>query len=394
MDWNDHHVTIFANNSLSHFPSNTSSDFINHLSRPLDTPTSLYEVGLVGVSMRNEASVVVDSTADTSNPNSNNQPTPQDKFFETEFETVTVLKYETVQLTIPKDSTVKLHIATSLMNNIFREKRLQLEIQEIFITESDIKTRIIWSDPIKQKTLHLPTELAAILGFDRDDFAPGTYISQYYRSEYNYNKLPDKHNFEFEFVNWQKYAVRFPEPPSFTIDSFCHTLANSFSEKGFKIGVIQSKIISYITIKIFDFELRLSFSPFVNKLLGIGEGYVFHRLSNTIYLPNELIQRLTKKPDPPPPVPIEWKSLDVVYIQSDVVEPQLCGSKSLPILRILPKSQTSNWDIQTFEPVYYLPLSREHIKSIRVWLTDENLVPIQTSQYPTTVHLHFRRKQL
>jgi hypothetical protein len=98
MDWKDHHVTLFANNSLSQFPSNTSSDFINHLSRPLDTLTTLYEVGLVGVSMRNEDSIVVDCTADTSNPYSNNQPTPQDKFFETEFETVTVLKYETVKV--------------------------------------------------------------------------------------------------------------------------------------------------------------------------------------------------------------------------------------------------------------------------------------------------------
>jgi hypothetical protein len=273
MDWNDHHVTLFANNSLSYWPSITSSDVINHLSRPLDTPPSLYEVGLVGMSMRDEAHEVIDSTAYTANQNSNNKPS----FFKVNLR-LTVLKYETLQLTIPKNSAVKLHIALSLMNKIFRERRLQLEIQEIFITEADINTRIIWSDLIKQKTLDLPTELAAMLGFDRYDFAPGTYIS-----EYNYDKLPDKHNFEFEFVNWQKYAVKFPEPPSFTIDSFGITLANSFCQNGFKIGLIQSKTISYIPIKIFDFELRVSFSPFGNKLLGIGEGYIFQTFKYNLF---------------------------------------------------------------------------------------------------------------
>jgi hypothetical protein len=138
-----------------------------------------------------------------------------------------------------------------------------------------------------------------------------------------------------------------------------------------------------------DIQLQLS------TLHGISEPYTFYKNSTTIYLPDDLIRRLSYKPDPTPSS-VVWKPRDQHYVLSDIVVPQLVGSASLPVLRVLRKTYTNEWEDLHFDSVFYFPLNREHISTIRISMLDEILydAPVTESSYPTTVVLHFRRKQI
>lgn len=90
-----------------------------------------------------------------------------------------------------------------------------------------------------------------------------------------------------------------------------------------------------------------------------------------------------------PPCNEWWTSM---YVFTDIIQPQLVGDALLPLLAVVPvmskEFEVAHW---TFNPPYYLPLSRSYISNVEIELKTlrGELLPIQNGK--VTCRLHFRK---
>ncbi len=105
---------------------------------------------------------------------------------------------------------------------------------------------------------------------------------------------------------------------------------------------------------------------------------------NPLYAFGKLPMRSTK-----PPYMEPWSS---IYVYTDIIQPQLVGDSLVPLIGVVPvigkDVQVAHW---TFNPPYYLPLSRSYISNIELELKTDSgeLLPIQKGK--VACRLHFRK---
>ena len=87
--------------------------------------------------------------------------------------------------------------------------------------------------------------------------------------------------------------------------------------------------------------------------------------------------------------------LKLLYIYSDIIEPQIVGHTVAPLLRVITvKGKDGDMIHETFDRPHYLPISRKNFQTIETVIRTHtgNLVPFERGQL--IVKLHFRQKFL
>lgn len=90
--------------------------------------------------------------------------------------------------------------------------------------------------------------------------------------------------------------------------------------------------------------------------------------------------------------PVYNESWSSFYVYTDIIQPQLVGDQRLPLIGVVPimnkDFEVAHW---TFNPPYYLPLSRSNISTVDIELkTDKGeTLPIQKGK--VVCRMHFRK---
>jgi hypothetical protein len=171
-------------------------------------------------------------------------------------------------------------------------------------------------------------------------------------------------------------------------------MGDQFSTAGFRVGILQSKANDIITVKIYQTDIQIQFSDTFNTLLGIAPGFYFTQRSTPIFVPQELLDRINGITPVIPPVPIVWNDRNQIFVCCNIIEPQLVGSKTIPLLRIIPVNETNTIVNIEFSPVLYLPLISEQLHTVKIDLTDEKGKHLDACGTPTTVVLSLRHNRL
>lgn len=84
------------------------------------------------------------------------------------------------------------------------------------------------------------------------------------------------------------------------------------------------------------------------------------------------------------------KKNSMIFIYTDIIEPQVVGDVESRCLRIINVSDVGYYK---FHPIYYYPLSKHIIESIEILITDKHgeKIIISNSITPTYLILHIKR---
>ena len=82
-----------------------------------------------------------------------------------------------------------------------------------------------------------------------------------------------------------------------------------------------------------------------------------------------------------------------LYVYCSVVEPQMVGDTSSPLLRVVPikHEQMGRIVTQTYEKIFYYPLATKHFTSVEVDIREDTGVPVPFQRGKVVVTLHFRK---
>ena len=83
----------------------------------------------------------------------------------------------------------------------------------------------------------------------------------------------------------------------------------------------------------------------------------------------------------------------ILYVETDVIEPILFGIKKLPLLREFIHDLNAKQAIieKRFEPLSYIPIAKQFIPQIHIAIVNQRGVPISIKDTKTVATLHFRR---
>jgi len=390
-DCQDFYVSLHSDESHKVYPNNRSSVFENRLSREIFVPIDVYEVGLVELQFKQpEPPEPLESEAEQIQAVTINQPV----FFPTQSETITLYSTSTSEITIVKPQG-NLDFFQTFANEKFKELKFNLQIQEEIPEEGKSLSILKW-EPVENSTLVIPDQIAAVLGFETSNFSAGEHKSTLNRNNSAFDELPDADILTFSSVVWIQTPVVISEPEKFNTESLILTVAAAVKAKKFKIGFIISKDSDILSIKIHQSDVRLQFSPTINKIFGLKDDHIFNQRVTDLLLPKFLVDLRTKNIIAPKTKPshVIWEDRKQIYVQTNIVEEQRIGEKSLSVLRIVQMSESNSLLSVNFSPVIYLPLNTSYIRSIRVWLSDAKNQVVKETNYPTSVILHFRKRRI
>ena len=89
-------------------------------------------------------------------------------------------------------------------------------------------------------------------------------------------------------------------------------------------------------------------------------------------------------------IPIrEYNTLRFFYLCSDICEQSIAGKKIVPILRQCVCYKDSEIIDERFEHLFYLPVTRDQIRHLTIYLRDEflNVIPNEIKTLRCTLHL-------
>jgi len=385
------YVTVLSSSGLDFNPENTSSNFVNQLSRPINQESIAhnYEVGLVSVSFTPPASSL-SSTATKDTTTAKTESTKK-SFFPNGSDSVTVYTILDSKFEFKKSEGQPVFAFLADVERVMKSPTDSLAFSAIPQADGSEKTVVKWKST-NSTNLILPKELAYALGFDENVFFPGEFESPKSRDTVYYDSLPTDEKFTVLLKLRSANDIKISEPPSYSFMKLVSSINDSFDKNDYSVGFIYSRKKGLLTVNIGAGNLEFEFSPLIKKLLQLPEDFLFDQSKTHILVPNDLMRT---DDDPPvrPVSPIAWLASDTVYVQSDIIESQLIGTSALPVLRsIEPSSSRSSLAHYEFSTVHYLPLSKQHISSVRIKLTDNKGVSLPATSFPTAAVLHFRRK--
>jgi len=389
MESSDFYVTLVSSSGLEYNPENTSTDFTNQLSRPICNGSHQfkYEVGLASLSF------TPPKISPTKLTEKVKEPVEQKKFFPGASELIAVLKFEhtVVEFSKKEDPVNPMTLLVSDITKHFTDKTTNLEINQLF--EEGSAYTVIRLTSSEQIQLTLPLEISSAFGFEQQRFSVGVYKSKKFQNFEEFNKLPvgTKFGINVRKVDNQK-EIKINEPSSYSFKQLVANIVEAFEKNEYPIGLVFSKQKQMLTVNIGDEDVNFKFSPVLNNILTLPEGYVFQDPKTQLLVSNQLLDT-DRSVSQPPVIPTTWVDAEQTLVQTNIILDQLVGSSSLPILRCidLPLIKTSH-AVYDFPTVHYLPVSRPHVSNIQIKLSDikGNILP--GTSFPTTAVLHFRRR--
>jgi len=412
----DYYLTLLSNEDSNVYFGNTSSSFTNKLPRPIILPSDMYEVGLTELivslvkSPNPQTEEMGSSEPQTAEDKSSEHQTAEDKsseisssssptltqaktFFNNKPATLTVSMFRTIEFQISKDAE-ELHLAVSRINRFFSDKKIHLVFKETIITETESKYTLSWKDDKSHKTLRISPVMCKALGFLSTSFPPGDYTAENTSSLALFQEIPNNFMFTFDMDHWEPKVVNVLEPKDYTIQSLAETLTKSFTSNKFKVSFLPSKTNTLIECTNYQNDIVFQFGSDLNVLLGIKEGFVFASRKTVIFIPEKLLQSINEKPKPTEPAKVVWNNRDLLLVQSGIVQDQVFGSRSLPVLRVVPLEATNTEVHKVFSPVHYLPLMSSELSEIQFLLTNSSSQVIEGTNSPTILTIHLRKRRI
>jgi hypothetical protein len=241
----------------------------------------------------------------------------------------------------------------------------------------DKKTTFTFEDVISTKSFCVvPQKLLDCIGFIHDTFTAGTHKSDFEFNLDKYKEIADISELDFRFQTYADFPIEMNEPINLEIDNVLTEINGSFESNLFGNTEVQFVIANgdiYIQSVITE-KMSVKLPKAVNKYLGIDENQEFFcntkvKVGSDIQEQEE--EKEIEEEEIEDKVPADAKPTKLLIL-SDIVQNQLYGHHVLPILQDVDLSKDYKNETRIdFNPVIYLPLSRQHLRQIHINLVDE-----------------------
>ena len=198
------------------------------------------------------------------------------------------------------------------------------------------------------------------------------------------NILERKNEFEYDLGNNVRKRAKIPfgyyENPSDIVKWI------NYQEFDEKIGITYNKHTRKVKITLTS-GAKLKLSPGLAESLGFTPGEYANE--------EEPIRENREKIFEAPNVADPNYDFKLLYIYSDIVEPQIVGHTVAPLLRVVTvKGKDGDMIHEMFDRPHYLPLSQKNFQTIETVIRTHtgNYVPFERGQL--IIKLHFRQKYL
>jgi hypothetical protein len=160
------------------------------------------------------------------------------------------------------------------------------------------------------------------------------------------------------------------------------------------VGLLLKKNSELLSVKIYQEDLKVQLSPAIHSIFGLKSNQVFTSPSTPVFLPSNLFH-VSQGSKASSRASVSWQPRNQMCIQT---VPSICsqikGSKSLPLLRAVHSNPTNTLVKEIFNPVIYMPLNKSVVDSIKIRITYEHNRDCKSITFPTSIALHFRRRQI
>ena len=367
-NYNDFYVTLNSKSSLEYFPLNKSNNFSNHLCKPLDLPSGMYEVGLSEVVYQQQTE-----------PQKTALPTPT-KFFGN--------SKDDDKITLPHITWSKFRVSNkeATLNGQLAAINDKLNADKVYAVFTQLiqkgggarKINLKFTDSYNHN-LVIPQELAKVLGYNKVEFPPGEHLAPNNIDQKAYNNIPKTTSFEFKIYRWIEESLTMKEPSKYDLQGLNYAITGAIYDTIYKIQ-LETKA-NILKVHIMQDGLKMKLPSQINRYLGLEEQFIFTQKQTEIIIPDSVVQN------------VDQKSM-FTFVSCDLIENQLIGGTSLPLLRMIPRNteNSNRFEHYRFDSVYYMTPRQQHVSQIGIKLLDDEFNYIRPYKYPTTVVLHFKRK--
>lgn len=396
------YITLQSDKSLSHYPSNTSSDFKNQLPRPINLKNDDYVVGISEIFYfaKGHVNLSDSGAADTtSQAASSNGPK---LFFDPKKKGDNIVKtFKTSISTFnqsKKRGDIWINWFTEFSMTLDNNAEVHVELSKYYsLVSRKPYTVIKLVDPLEEYIMTLPPDTATVFGFTTTNFLPNKEYTSEEEQDINvFDALRDGHVLSIHVKKILTTEVEIEEPEDGDREALLENIVFALNAAKFKTGFLMMDDDT-LDVVIYDEGVALQMPPPVCKVLGIPDGTIFREKTTRIRLP-PFFETETSTTAPQTTVRqgrVDW-NFDRVLVLTDVMEPTVFADELEPLIRIIQKPLTRievGERHLTFSPVYYFPVRRQIFTSMSIRLLDDkgkHLPVLQT--HPTTVILHFKRR--
>jgi len=388
----DFFVTVQSDKCKEFFNENSPNAFSNVLYKQLELNTDTYEVGL--------SEIFLAYTEPNVEPTKPTTPPPTSSTFfidpgsDNIITAVKLIRHHTKF--VKRDENFVNFFEGLRQHTESLRGKIGIELSKNYTTIGGPPHTVLkFDDPESEYTLQIPGEWAEYFGFNTNTFTAGTYVSEFPQSEEVFKNIPVGSTFTTTYSKWDKKTVEIEEPEDFDIEELVENVVSSIKRIGYSVRMPLLKTregseMGSLHVYLED-GVRIQLPVSVNRALGKPDNFQFVQELTTVEFPLKINIDVPAVPKVPKRlVPIPGRH---VIVSTNIVEPQMYASSHQQVLRRFLKSEIKATEHLTFNPVQYLMLTTKHIRTIQISITDENILPINTYDFPTTIILHFRRKQ-
>jgi hypothetical protein len=255
-----------------------------------------------------------------------------------------------------------------------------------------IKCTLVYA-PDYGNHLFLDDNLNDYLGFTRNDFESGTYVSDKPLNIDGFNKLPTTFNFRIERRRWGLHKVLIDQLYDPTLDDIAISISGACAKSGFRIQVLVDEEANTLTINTFSETIFVSLSSFLNQYLKLPWKTEF-RISTTVSVPRYVIN---------PFAPFakyylsETKSEKLfspnkIFVTSTLSKQHYFERLPIPLLQVINRIPGRQELVYVANPPIYTPICDFENSTINIQLLDDNLNNLPVREEATICVLHFKRK--
>jgi hypothetical protein len=376
----DFYVTLLSNNDSDCFETNTSTEFINHFSPPIQLKPYMYEIGLVQIDFD------VTKFKEQASPSSSSLDLTALKFFGVS-DNDNVLTAWTIARSIVvvenKGSSVMefyIHLTKKL-----KSFKVPVELfQTLKEGEGKLRIKLVFSG-LDGRTLTISKNLSRILGFNDTSFSNGEHFATSVLDREYYNTIPKTETFEIIMNRTVERNYGVTEPGSRSYQDVIAALRECVMRSRIDVSIFDAE--GKLVVNIHDELFSMRLPKAINEYFGLTAGHIFDIPTTKIDLPSSKTSQVDKSQDLDMPV----KGL--VHVACDAVKEQWVGTKKKQIIRTI-VNQTNTSCTSDFQPVFYLQPSRQELERIKIALLDSKFQKLTPLTRPSLAVLHFRRISL
>lgn len=354
------YVTLRSTSSSEYYPSNTAKEFTNYFCKKIYLPINTFECGL---------SLLYFTVKNT--------PLKYKCFRNEQEKEIAILERASLDMQHLKTKSDSIFTPAADITERLLKANISLKLTESGTPNGKLFIHLLLTDEQKRNiNLSFFGPYSTALGFENSMFEHDKeYVGANPKNEELFKLIEDGTGMDFNVSINSSSTVKAEEPQRYMFEELLSEINKV---------LLKSKVaIKYAndTIQFINNSgnaLYVSLSARMLDLIGIARGTVLFG-DGSIY-PALGAGKWVTKPK-------------YHLIQSDLIEPQIFGGTSRPLLRLVPIPKVVAEEVRLeFDRVQYLPVRGGEISSIQVSIQDENLnQALLTDQ--TVVQLHFRARQ-